>query len=126
MCTELCDKVFNSVQNQESVRRSIQLTTTKYLRSTTNFTLDESAKNKIKKVTLKKLDAQPRKHDEEIVFSTDPGTSGTNESNNEVETLVKENLIETADAIVGSDCPSCAEKGVSCVGRCPTDRKKME
>ncbi|CAK1578967.1 unnamed protein product [Parnassius mnemosyne] len=127
MCTELYDQVFNSEQNEDSIRTSIQLTATKYLKPTTNFTFDESAKVKVKRVTLNKLDAPPRKHDEEIVFGTEPGTSGTNQSNNEVQSPAKAIVqFETVDAIVGSDCPACVEKGVSCIGRCTADRKNKE
>lgn len=30
------------------------------------------------------------------------------------------------DNIPGTDCPACAEKGLTCIGRCPAERSRRE
>ncbi|CAH2040119.1 unnamed protein product, partial [Iphiclides podalirius] len=106
-CTDLYERGQISIQNKETAQRILQ---NGAKHQATVFTFDESAKIVIKRAEDKgPLDAEQ-------------GTSNANEVKEDV-TKTKV-AIERPDEVEDNSCPSCVEKGFTCIGRCPAERFK--
>ncbi|XP_068625739.1 uncharacterized protein [Battus philenor] len=112
-CMDLYDRALVVLQTQENGQSTGQA---------------DSNKVKIRRLTLTKLDLSARKDDDKST-GAEPGTSAAapgagGRDNGEPRTKVEFDP-KTRD-LAGSDCPSCAEKGLTCIGRCPAERHKKE